>query len=304
MRKLISLGFSCQSRFCIDFVSAEHRRLPFDYNVTTKAALLQAFHSDGDVFRLADESALSVHRAPKEGREGVDAGGVYLWHDFDLNSDQSIGANWRAGLPLIREKYAAMWGRFRRLLTSPATPITFIVSNTQINLGEYAVDFDDFSTKFRITTAFIADLRQTLVEFGVQDFEILVLNRFLRDSIELNHAIQDPWFRSVFAGRLTLPTNARLAASILSDIASDGGQSASLSFVGGVYEGGWRIVPLTDQSAAITKDGEPVGELRPMRDGYIATFDGDADDSRTVMRLDEGALYWSDKARWMPTKGA
>ncbi len=295
MRKLVSFGFSCQSRFCIDLVSADHRRLPFDYNVTTKAALLAAFLNDGEIFGLRDEDVLEVYRTPKEGREGIHTKGVYLWHDFAVTEDLDILPNWREGLPLIRQKYAAMWGRFRSLLRSPDEQFTFVISNTQINLGEYARDFQDFSDKFRITRDFILYLKEALTAFGVRDFEILVLNRNLRDSIELNHAFPGGWFRSVFAGKLTLPTNGKLAGSVFSVGAAD---RAALTSVDGVYEGGWRIVPLSDHNAAITKAGEPVGELRSMQDGYIAVFDDDAESIRTAIRADDGELYWSDKTRW------
>ena len=111
----------------------------------------------------------------------------------------------------------------------------------------------------------------------------------------MNHAFPAGWFRSVFAGKLTLPTNGKLAASVFSVGAAD---SAALTSVGGVYESGWRIVPLSDQSAEITKAGDPVGELRSMQDGYIAVFDDDADTISTAIRADDGELYWSDKTRW------
>ena len=274
MRKLVSLGFSCQSRFCIYLVIADHRLLPFDYNVTTKAALLAAFRYDGEIFSLRDEDVMEVYRAPKEGREGIHTKGVYLWHDYAVTEDLKILPNWREGLPLIRQEYAAMWGRFRSLLRSPDEQFTFVISNTQINLGEYARDFQDFSDKFRITRDFILDLKEALTAFGVRDFEILVLNRNLRDSIELNHAFLASWFRSVFAGKLTLPTNGKLAASVFSVGAAD---STALTSVAGVYESGWRIVPLSDHGAAITKAGESVGELRSMQGGYIAVFDDDAE---------------------------
>ena len=297
MRRLISLGLSCQSRFCIDFVSAEHRQTPFDYNVTTTDALLRALRSDGEVFHLADEAALRVHRAPKEGREGVDAGGLYLWHDFDLNGDQTIAPDWRSELAVVREKYAALWRRFRALLSEGAPPITFVLSNTQINLGEYATDFDDFSRKFRFTRDFVDDLRSALIGLGATDPQILLLNRYLRDSIELNHNIAAPWFRSVFCGPLTLPTDARLAVSILDEAVTAPGQ---LQAVCRRYGDGWRVVQLSEQSAAITKDGQPAGELRPMRGGYIGAFEGGADAIRTAVIADDGGLYWSDKSRWTP----
>ncbi len=297
VRRLISLGLSCQSRFCIDHVSAEHRQTPFDYNVTTTDALLQALRSDGEVFHLADEAALRVHRAPKEGREGVDAGGVYLWHDFDLNEDQTIAPDWRSNLPGVREKYGVLWRRFQALLTRADAPITFVLGNTQINLGEYATDFDDFSRKFRFTRNFVENLRSALAELGAQDPQILLMNRYLRDSIELNHAIAVPWFRSVFCGPLTLPTNARLAVSILGEAAQT---ADKLPAACRRYSDGWRIVQLGEQSAAITKDGELVGELRLMHGGYIGAFEGGADAFRTAVIADDGGLYWSDKSRWSP----
>lgn len=297
MRRLVSLGLSCQSRFCIDLVSAEHRRTPFDYNVTTKSALLRALRSGGEAFRLTDDGALRIHLARKEGREGVESQGVYFWHDFDLNADQTIAQDWRSDLPAVREKYAVLWDRFCGLLRLPGAQISFVLSNTQINLGDYAADFDDFTEKFRFTADYIQDLRAALCDLGAQDPHVLVLNRYLRDSIEVNNAIAAPWLRSVFCGPLTLPTDARLAVSILGEATPASGQLASACRR---YGDGWRVVQLDDASAAITKDGRPAGELRPMRGGYIGVFEDGADAIRTAVKTDDGGLYWSDKSRWAP----
>lgn len=293
MRRPISLGLSCQSRFTIDCVSAEHRRAPFDYNITTKAGLLDALRSDGAVFRLADEAALRVYRAPREGREGIEAGGVFFWHDFDLNPDETLAPGWRSQVEEVRQKNTLIWRRFRKLLAEGDGPVTFVLSNTQLNLGEFASDFDDFTDKFRFTQDFVRDLRSAVESLGVKDARLLLLNRYLRDSIELNHAVDAPWCRSIFCGPLTFSSDALIAASAFTDQPPADQLKAACQR----YEDGWRVVEVGEGSAAITRNGELAGELRPMRGGYIAAFDDGHDAIRTAV-LDEGALYWSDKTRW------
>ena len=300
MGRVISLGLSCQSRFCIDMIRAEHRRAPFDYTVTTTAGLLQALRSDGEAFRLTNDAALSVYRAPREGREGVLADGVYLWHDFDVNEDGTIVADWRSALPEVREKYAVIWGRFRQILAQTDEEITFVLSNTQVNLGEYAANFDDFQQKFRFTPGFVAALQSALAALGARNFRILLLNRYLRDSIELNHAFDTSQVRSVFCGPLTLPTEPLVVFSTLLPTPPP---RADLAAACKRYADGRRIVQLTEDSAAITRDGDPVGELRTMRDGYIAAFEGVPDAIRTAILAQDGALYWSDKSRWKAASG-
>ena len=295
MRRFVSLGFSCQARFSISSVGADHRRLPFDYNITTKSALLNALKDDGEVFKLADETAMQVFCTRQQKREGVLLDGVFFWHDFPVINEQAMIANWSDGLGDVRAKYAAMWRRFRQVLAEPDTHITFVISNSQANLGQFADTFEEFSDRYIVTPAFIHDLRAALSDLGARSFDLIVLNRYLTGSIEINEAIKADWFRSVFVGKLNLPTHQRLAVNVL---ARDKAGEPPLAAIEAQYQDGLRVVRLNDDSAAILKGKAPIGEIRPATGGYIAVFEDGFDAVKTAIRTDDGALYWSDKLRW------
>jgi hypothetical protein len=144
---LVSLGHSCQTRFILEDLDGASRRMPYDFNIATRAALLKALETDGASLQH-DEDTASVFRMKSDGREGIETGGMYFWHDYPLAEDKlSLADGWQREIARVNEKYAALWARLAMLLRSDEEK-TLVLSNSQHNLGEFAEGDDDFRRSF------------------------------------------------------------------------------------------------------------------------------------------------------------
>jgi hypothetical protein len=211
---LISLGFSCQTRFMIDALSPGGRRNPFDFNITGRAALVAALASDGASLRHGAEDA-APYRMPVEGREGIFVRGMYFWHDYPLAGDGlTLHPDWRAEIVRVNEKYAALWGRFAARLRDGGEKV-LVLSNAQKNLGEFAADAADFSRRFGLGRQAFAEIAAALDAFGAKNYRLVFLSRTAAE-VEETAGLRDGRLDHRFAGPLRLRPDAATAARLLS----------------------------------------------------------------------------------------
>lgn len=296
MSQLISLGFSCQTRFSIDLVSADFRRLPFDFNITTRGGLLEALRSDGAGLRNPDPESFELYRMPVEGREGLVRDGIYFWHDFPMNG-LALKPGWQAALPEIARKYDRAWQRFAAHLR--AGNVTLFLSNTQANLTEFASSNAEFDARFALNLQFWHELRAALADMGCTDFSTVFLNRSLEDSLEVNTSLRSERARSVFGGELSLPTHQKTAFELFATPQ----QGVGVEVIAGEYSNGLSIEPVRADTAVIRRRGRLWGEITAGFDGYRAAFVGQRDCVFSAI-FDDGRLQFSNRTAWQKVSAA
>jgi hypothetical protein len=290
---LISLGHSCQTRFIIDTMGeAANRRMPFDFNITTRAALLRALDTDGASLRQSAEQA-RVFMEPREQREGIEIGGMYFWHDYPLDEAKlRLRADWRQDLGRVSEKYAALWQRFAALSRSEE-PKTFFLSNTQHNLGQFAGGDADFDRKFGLGREAFDQISQAFDAFGARNYRLLVLSRSIREFEEMID-VADPRLVPRFAGRLSL----RPDPDILSQIFADAKPLPMDVF--GSYDSDKHVGPGPRGSGIIYRVEQgmekPEGALWATHVGLTASFEGR--DRVFGATLEGRNLSFADGTRW------
>ncbi len=123
--KYVSLGFSCQSRFSIDLFTADHRRNPFDFNISTKEAVLRGLTTSGANFEHT-KPEIDLYRMTEEGRSGVSCNGLYFWHDYPMDG-RELASSWDTKIDGVNAKYRFLWKRFEDLLIKSPDPVTYLV---------------------------------------------------------------------------------------------------------------------------------------------------------------------------------
>lgn len=292
---LISLGHSCQTRFIVDLMGqAANRRMPFDFNITTRTALLRAFETDGASLRqIAAQARVFVE--PREAREGIEMGGMYFWHDYPLDDAKlRLLPHWRDDMPRVSEKYAALWQRLATLARSEE-PKTFFLSNSQHNLGQFAEGDDDFERRFGLGRQAFEELSAVLDGFGARNYKLLFLSRSARD-LEETAGVADARLDHRFSGKLSL----RPDPVILSRVFADGHAPVPSDLLG-TYEGGCReLRQLADRAAIAYRVDHggtvPDGIFTSTAAGLIAAFEGR--DRVHQVSVDKGDLVFSDGTRW------
>ena len=301
---LISLGFACQTRFSIDALSGDHRRFPFDFNISTKAAVLSGLATQGKNFAHASDE-LRIFRMPLEETEGVEKGGIYFWHDYERSDSRRLARHWAAAVADVNEKYAAVWRRFIAELKNAETEKVFVVANSQCNLAEFSDSPADFEAKFGLDEEFYRAVCAGLDAIGVKFYRIIFLNRDLGAAIRLRDAISDPQFESRFVGTLNLPTDNRVAVSVLA--ADPGTDAALLDRIAGSYAipgGGVVTIERSRDRTAVAyrhlsrSAREPWAEVSALANGYLFVFEGQNNNHTAV--VEDGALYFSNHTRWKP----
>jgi hypothetical protein len=173
---LISLGYSCQTRFMIDALHADQKRLPFDFNITSRAALINALATDGASLEHS-ETNTALYTMPSDRREGIGVDGMYFWHDYPLNDDKlSLHPDWRQKMAEINAKYTYLWQRFSALIRSDDRK-TFVLSNAQRNLVEFAADKADFDRKFGLGRQAFEEIAMALHAYGARNYTLRFLSR-------------------------------------------------------------------------------------------------------------------------------
>ena len=292
---LVSLGYSCQTRFIIDIMGeAANRRMPFDFNITSRAALLRAFESDGASLRQSVEEA-RIFTEPREAREGIEIGGMYFWHDYPLDEAKlRLRPDWRNDIGRVNEKYAALWQRFAALVRSDE-PKTLFLSNTQHNLGQFSEGEIHFAEHFGLGRKAYDTLMATLEGFGARNCRLLFLSRSIRDVIETADVKIDRLDHR-FAGKLSL----RPQQAILSKVLAEKLQPVPDILIGSYERGARRLSYLTDRAALIehveVAGTAPVGLLTATGEGLVVAFEGR--DQVFDVRADANGLAFSNGMKW------
>jgi len=242
---LISLGHSCQTRFIIDIMGGtSQRRMPFDFNITTRSALINALATDGASLRHCPQRASTFVTVP-EGRHGVEAGGLYFWHDYPLAEDKlALRCDWRNDIARVNEKYAALWQRFAAHARSDEAK-TFFLSNTQHNLDQFATEPADFDARFGLGLAAFEDISVALDTFGARNYRLLFLSRSIHE-VEETAGLNDSRLDHRFSGKLSLRPDPAILSQLFANI--DGIRLAEAC---GSYDGSGKLVKAISDRAAI-----------------------------------------------------
>lgn len=268
--------------------------MPFDFNITTRQALLAALATDGASLRH-DEDRVTVFREPREGREGVAVAGMYFWHDYPLAEDRlRLADGWQREIGRVNDKYAALWARLSALLRSDGHK-TLVLSNSQHNLGQFAGDEESFRAGFSLGRRAFDDLAAALDAFGARNYRLLFLTRAITD-LDETAAIDDPRLDHRFVGILSLRPDGRVARSIARPAAS--GAMASLA---GSYENGGLVISPRSPHVAIvhrrTEAGlQPHGSITLSDTDHVAWLEGR--DRFTDIVHGDGEIRFPDGSRW------
>lgn len=291
---LVSFGHSCQTRFILDDLDGASRRMPFDFNIATRAALIAALDTDGASLRHSEDTA-SVFRMASDGREGIAVGGMFFWHDYPLADDRlSLAEGWRGEIARVNEKYAALWSRLSALLRSDEEK-TLVLSNSQHNLGQFADDDADFGRRFGLGRQSFQDIAAALDRYGARNYRLLFLTRSITDLAE-TMSFGDPRLEHRFVGMLSLRPDHRVAASI-----APGRRTAGVASLCGPYEAGaWHVTAVSRDIAVIHRRTEnglvPHGSLTLSDIGPVVWVEG-RDRFQDVAYAD-GRLRFPDDSVW------
>jgi len=291
---LLSLGHSCQTRFIIDAIEPAARRMPFDFNITSRPALIRALETDGESLRHDEHSAV-VYGTPIDGRQGVNIDGLFIWHDYPLADDRlSLADGWQREIGRVNEKYAALWLRLSALLRADE-PKILVLSNSQHNLGQFATDEDEFSDRFGLGRRAFDTLVRALDSHGARNYRLLFLTRSVTEFAETT-SLADPRLEHRFVGTLSLHPDPRIARSIVQDDAGAG--AASLS---GSYDGGaWKVEARSPRVAILherTENGfRPHGSITFTGQGPVAWLPGR--DRFADIVFGDGEIRFPDGHRW------
>jgi len=297
MTKLISLGFSCQSRFLLNCISDDSPSMPFDWIITTKKFILsELLAKDGSGF-CKDVSELEMHVMPGEKIEGLGKDGIWFWHDFPRTADEKyLRADYRDHNDLSG-KYRYLWARFIAAITDNSERKQFIVSNSQANLVEYASSDEDFQEKFRIDSEYVRALRAGLDSLGVQNYEVTYLVRSMEEYIELTSDQANFELDIRFVGPLSLPLKPIAAAAMVAGKTND----KSIASLLGRYDSGLEIVQSSSSCAIVlNEDKKPLAVVKMSPDCLTFCFSGGVD-SVVIARNDGDNIYFPSGASWRKT---
>jgi hypothetical protein len=299
---LISLGFSCQTRFLIDAFSPEIKRHPFDFNITSRPALIRALATDGASL-MHHAGAATTYVMPKEQRQGVEVGGMYFWHDYPLGPDKlALSPDWADRRVSVNGKYAMLWQRFAETLRSDM-PKILALSNSQHNLPQFAADEADFDRKFGLGRQAHDEITAALETFGARNWRLAFLSRSAGE-VEETADLHDRRLEHRFVGALSLRVAPALATQLISDRPET---SAGIRAIEGRYNDGTVIVRAISARVAMIRsavDGiettdsaaAPLGSIWAGGDGLVAAFSGR--DRVFFVSADAAALSFSDGSRW------
>ena len=291
---LVSLGHSCQTRFILEDLDGASRRMPFDFNITTRAALIRALETDGASLQH-DEATARVFRMASDGREGIDVGGMYFWHDDPLAEDKlGLAEGWQSEIGRVNEKYAALWSRLSMLLRAEDEK-TLVLSNSQHNLGQFAGGDDDFKGRFGLGGQALRDITAALDGYGARNYRLLFLTRSLADLVE-TIPLKDPRLEHRLVGILSLRPDHRIAASI-----APGRRTEGILPLCGPYENGeWQVKAVSRDAAVIHRrvgDGlKPHGSITLSEFGPVAWTEG-RDRFQDIIHA-AGKLHFPDGTAW------
>jgi len=291
---LISLGYSCQTRFMIDALSADQKRQPFDFNITSRPALIKAFETNGASLQHG-ESHATTFIMPKERREGIEVSGMYFWHDYPLQENKlSLHHDWRTNMDRVNSKYTALWARFSELVRSDE-PKTFVLSNSQHNLPEFTSDAADFDRKFGLGRQAFEEIIHALDSYGARNYRLKFLSRSVGD-LEETASLRDDRLDHRFVGVLSLRVDPRIVTSLFS-----GAEETGVDDLDGAYDNADILVKAISSNTALvfrrSEDKSDLwGSIACTDGGFIAAFQG-RDQIFTAVR-DGQSIQFSNGTRW------
>ena len=213
---LVALGYSCQTRFLIDELTPGLKRQPFDFNITSRPALINALATDGASLENTDDN-MSRFVMPSVGREGIEVSGMFFWHDYPMDEEKlHLQPNWRDNVVNVNSKYAMLWARFSELLRSDQ-PKQFVMTNSQHNLPDFAADDTDFKRKFGLGKQAFHEIVEALDAYGAQNYKLRFISRLIED-YEETLDLKDDRLEHSFVGKLRLRVPLDLAHSLFPDI--------------------------------------------------------------------------------------
>lgn len=292
---LVSLGFSCQTRFMIEALHPELKRQPFDFNITSRAALIRALETNGASLTHRPDT-MATYLMPIEGRQGIEVSGMFFWHDYPLNEDKlTLHPDWSLKREQVNAKYAMLWQRFSDLIRSEKEKM-LVLSNSQHNLPQFAEDEADFDRKFGLGRAAYEELVAALDSYGAQNYRLKFLSRSVAEIAETAD-LHDERLDHRFVGALSLRVAPAMVAKLFS-----GRNEPGIADLGGSYEAGEKVVrPISARSALIFDRGQeqPQGSLSRIEGGLLAAFPGR--NTLTTVTSDGDALVFSNGMRWTRT---
>jgi hypothetical protein len=197
----------------IDMLHAEQRRQPFDFNITSRPALISALATDGASLTHTAERA-TTFTTLKDRREGIEICGMHFWHDYPLQQDKlSLHPAWQDKIAEVNAKYIHLWKRFSSLIRSDE-PKTFVLSNAQRNLTEFAADAADFDRKFGLGRQAFDEIAGAMDAYGACNFSIKFLSRTIEE-VRQTADLQEDRLKHRFAGELGLRPDPTVAARLL-----------------------------------------------------------------------------------------
>ena len=291
-KEILSLGFSCQSRFSINRCIANPTTYPFDWLIITKQFLLNALLHDGaNLWTALDQP--DMHQMPVEKTQGIAGDGVYYWHDFPRDGEVLLSANWRDNIKKVKRKYRHLWKKFSIALRNPHIEKNLLIANTQHNLEQFAQSPEEFDIKFGIDEKFIKSLVAGLLQFNAVHFKVIVLARDIGAVSVLDDLVDIQ-----FAGVLSLPTNDLIATSL--SLCHSGPQldAICLNQITGKYNNGAEIIRHAGKLVCIVynSQGLPWAEVRPFPGGYIFAFHSLVDGVFTAI-YEHGQIVFSNNSR-------
>lgn len=294
----ISLGFSCQTRYSIDQLFGDHRRNPFDFNVTTRSAVLEALATEGTNFRH-DAGTASVCAIRQAGMRRIRSNGVFFWHDYPRDGLE-MKPGWEAEIPRVNQKYAYLWPRFLNTLRDASMPKLLICANTQTNLIMFLDSDAEFQENFGLDLEFVTKLQETLTGVGARNYSLLLINRHILQAHRIaRHAGQLPGVKSRFWGATPWPSDTMLAAATLISRLPPEEACDRLMRLEGEW-GDHVIRRIGDDLAYVyfrRPDGglAPRGEITALEDGYLLVMHRS---KPMTAILDGQKLVFSNGSRW------
>lgn len=296
---LLSLGHSCQTRFILEGLDRASRRMPFDFNITTRPALIAALDTDGASLRH-DEDSARVFAMASDGRAGIEVRGLFYWHDYPLGPDGlGLADGWQREIARVNEKYAALWTRLADMLRSDE-PKTLMLSNSQHNLAQFAATDAHFADDFGLGRKAFEDIAGALDRFGARNYRLLFLTRTIADLAETID-LDDPRLDHRFVGVLSLRPDRRVAASLAPGQPALDQPAPGIHALVGSYDNAlWQVSALSHHSAIIhrrTPEGlRPFGGISFAGTNPVAWFEG-RDGFKDISHLD-GEIHFPDGSRW------
>ncbi|NQZ99378.1 MAG: GSCFA domain-containing protein [Myxococcales bacterium] len=309
---IISLGFSCHTRFGINAVVGERHlpeetnhgpRFPFDWLVTTRDGLLNTLRQNGrPLWAPADE--LSVYYQRLIPSSGVEGDGLLFWHDYPRDADRLLLSSWHESVKEVADKYRFLWARMMAVLRDPDVDKVLVISNTQSDLAGFIPDGSTFELAFGLSNAFVKSLVETLHDLGAVRFRLHLMCHSLSEKLELLSlpALDGAGVRHCFFGsQLTDPRELATQAVFRPLLGEP--MDLELSTLVGMYDGDSKAVIPGDAGQVLVcqrqgDEWEPWGAISAAQSCYYAVFETASVSKAMAATWREDGLAFDDGSLW------